>query len=767
VLVRYTDAAVTETGWVSAGADWTIVTVELAAGKTVDQAEIYVHSDAGQSAYLDVDYIEVVGREPLDILPKVERARVELQSSVAISRFSLRLNNQEAPLFADDFGGDLGQWTVDSGTWTIENGELSGQGTTGQQYILGGESGWGGYIYEARFRLYPGADSGVAVRVQDVNNHYLVALRTTSPTIELYKRVAGAYTSLASANPTVTAERWYTIRVKAQDEGTGVRLRVHLDGALQINHLEDPRTFSAGRIGMRVNGASHAHFDDPRVYVPELEGAFFPTWDVGVGDHVKIYLADEGDAYALWEKTLAGRITAMRVGRDEAGHEYADLEGYDYGLYLLDRRWTREYTQDREVSLILKDALAEKAPEITTTGVYATSVYAKNNYKEKEIIQLVKDLAAIGNSEWYVDPAADIDFYAIGQAAVEGGLSPLTEGGKLRDLIWEENIDDIANHIKLYIFEGEYAPKDEDSWTEFAAPEEGNWSSPDPHDLNTPCSDEGDVKSGTACIRFNITDGGSHFRMYCSIPSTNIDDYNKIKFWFKYGSGLSPENLKVSLGCGGWGSRWEKTGLSVPEAEIWYEYEINLSTLSKYGNPGKEVDRVEIRAYKSSGSLGTGGFKIDKLRFTHDPEYVESEDTGSQNAYGKKEKTFVDKTIMDLTYAQKSADAHRDLLKHPLRYVTAITDGSMWFRPAQKIMIDTPSRGIYSLMYRIVKAIHIFEPGKDYCCNIELIASRSPTTKAYSETPPAKILEPFVNIVDLLKRCSDSHAIGGTGIIVR
>jgi len=40
-----------------------------------------------------VDYIEVIGREPLDILPKVERARVELQSSVAISRFSLRLNN--------------------------------------------------------------------------------------------------------------------------------------------------------------------------------------------------------------------------------------------------------------------------------------------------------------------------------------------------------------------------------------------------------------------------------------------------------------------------------------------------------------------------------------------------------------------------------------------------------------------------------------------------------------------------------------------------
>jgi len=685
---------------------------------------------------------------------------VELQSSVAISRFSLRLNNQEAPLFADDFGGDLGQWTVDSGTWTIENGELSGQGASGQQYILGGEPGWGGYIYEARFRLYPGADSGVAVRVQNVNNHYLVALRTTSPTIELYKRVDGAYTSLASANPAVTAGRWYTVRVKAQDEGTGVRLRVHLDGALQINHLEDPRTFSAGKVGMRVNGASHAHFDDPRVYVPELEGAFFPTWDVGVGDHVKIYLADEGDAYALWEKTLAGRITAMRVGRDEAGHEYADLEGYDYGLYLLDRRWTKEYTEDREVSLILKDALAEKVPEITTTGVYATNVYAKNNYKEKEIIQLVKDLAAIGNSEWYVDPAADLDFYAIGQAAVEGGLSPLTEGGKLRDLTWEENLDDIANYIKLYTFEGEYAPKDKDAWTE----SKDRWSSPDPYDSMS--EDTGDVKAGSACIKFNVTNAGSQFRMEVSIPSTYINDYQKLRFWFKYGSGLSPDNLRVCFGCGGFSNYWYKESLTVPEAETWKEIEVDLSALTKINYPGNETDRIRIEPYKGTGSLGTGGFKIDKLRFDHDPEYVTCEDTNSQSAYGKKEKTHVDKTVTDPTYAQNIAKAYLDLLKYPLRHVTVVTDGSMWVRPAQTITISAPSRSIYNTKYRIVKAIHIFEPGKDYRCQIELIASRSPVTKAYSETPQAKLRSTLIDVVDRLERRSDSHAIGGAGVII-
>lgn len=766
VYVHYTDATNTNTGQVSAPSTFTIVTLNLPQGKTVDRVEIYVHSNPNQSAYLDVDYIELVGREPLDILPKVERARVELQSSVAISRFHLRLNNQETPFFADDFGGDLSQWTVNSGTWQIENGELSGQGVSGQQYILGGDVDWTDFIYEARFKLYSGADSGVAVRVQGVDNHYLVALRVTSPTVELYKRVGGAYTSLASANPTMATEKWYTVRVKVKDEGTGVRLQVYLDDTLQISHLEDPKTFSSGKVGMRVNGTSHAHFDDPRVYSPHLEGTFFPTWDIHIGDHVKIYFADEDDAYALWEKILAGRVTGMRVGRDEDGKEYMDLEGFDYGLYLLDRRWTKEYTTEREVSLILKDALAEKVPEITTTGVYATSVTVKNNYKEKDILQLVKDIAAIGNSEWYVDPAADLDFYAIGQATVEGGLSPLKEGGKLRDLTWEENLDDIANHIKLYIFEGQYTPHDQDAWTENVA----DWSSPDPTDGGFPNEDVGDLKSGNASIKFQTTNPGSQYRMRVVIPETDMEQYKKLRFWFKYGAGLNPENLAVKLTKEGFDSAdsyFYKDGISLPEEETWEEIEVDLDTLIKHMYPSNAIKKIEIRAYRSSGDLGSGGFKIDGLRFAHDPEYVISEDTDSQNAYSKREKTFVDKTITNLIYAQNIADAYRDWLKFPLRHVTAITDGSMWFRPAQTIVLDVPSRGAYNTKYRVIKAIHVFEQGKDYFCELELIASRSPVTKTYSEKSYAKIVEPLVNILDSLKKHLDSSAIGGTGVIIR
>jgi len=587
ILVRFTDSSTVDTTWVSVGTNWVIVNLSLMANKTVWQVEIYVHSDANQSAYLDVDYLEIIGQDPLDLLEQspwnwtVEKATVELLSTVGLSRFSVLCNNQK--------GG-----------------------------------------------------------------------------------------------------------------------------------LED---------------------------------------EVGVGDHMKIWFADEGDAYALWEKVIAGRIATVKMGRK--GAEYLELEGFDYGVYFSNRKWDKEYLTDRELSLILKDALADKVTEVSTTGVYATSISLKNTYKEQDVLTLVKDLAQMAGYEWYVDPAADIDWYQIGQATVEGGLSPLREQSqtypntRLRELTWEESIESIANKIRLYIFEGEYAPRDQDSWTE----DIGGWSATS----GTLSADAERVK-GNASVKVSFYSLGTYVNLTRTV---DVDMYGieKIRFYERYGWSGSPAAPRMEIRIATDDNNYYKTYYSLGAQQTWHSTELTLANMQKVGNPSNIITYIKFMMQSGDGNFGDGALLIDWLYLANDPKYVTAQDTGSQSTYGLRERVLVEKTVRNTTYAQKLADAYRDQFKNPLRHVTAICDGSTWFRPAQKIVLDVPSRDIDNKTFRIIRALHVFEPGKDYHCEVSLLAARSGAV--FDETVRASLPAETGQVLADIQRWAEVRAIGGAGVIAR
>jgi hypothetical protein len=180
------------------------------------------------------------------------------------------------------------RWFPISGNWEVEGLEYSGSGTSGQQHSIAGEASWTDYIIEARVKILDVSnhDAGILFRVQDDSNLYLLAIRseptyTGNNQLNLYKRVAGGYTSLAIASsyPDINVNTWYDYKIVIQNEGTGVRIKVYKDGVEYINYLEDPRTFDEGKIGFRIYGTTHAHFDELKV--KRLDGSilFYDDFD--------------------------------------------------------------------------------------------------------------------------------------------------------------------------------------------------------------------------------------------------------------------------------------------------------------------------------------------------------------------------------------------------------------------------------------------------------------------------------------------------------
>lgn len=171
-----------------------------------------------------------------------------------------------AILLTDNFNVDLSKWQIVSGTWTIESGELSGTaGSASQDYILSvNGSTWTDYDFTADVWVKSSTwDAGLAFRVQDVNNHYLLAVRSNSTTatnvIDLYKRVAGNYTALAGvskANLSIPDNTRVTILIRV----IGTSITVYANGKKVLTYTDS--TFSVGRIGCRVNNLTHAHFDN-------------------------------------------------------------------------------------------------------------------------------------------------------------------------------------------------------------------------------------------------------------------------------------------------------------------------------------------------------------------------------------------------------------------------------------------------------------------------------------------------------------------------
>jgi chitodextrinase len=168
-------------------------------------------------------------------------------------------------LFQDDFeDGDAAGWTAVSGTWSVATdgtNVYSQTSTSGEAIAYAGNSTWTDYTYEAKVKLNTSfGNAGLVYRYADASNFYMFRLNNNGGKVELYKRVGGTFTLVASAAQTVSIGQFYTLKVVT----TGNNMIGYVDGVEKINWTDSVAELSSGQIGFRMS-SSAAKFDDVKV----------------------------------------------------------------------------------------------------------------------------------------------------------------------------------------------------------------------------------------------------------------------------------------------------------------------------------------------------------------------------------------------------------------------------------------------------------------------------------------------------------------------
>lgn len=165
--------------------------------------------------------------------------------------------------FADQ--NDTG-WTKTGGTWSVVNDSgycYDQSNSSGEALAVFGSSGWKDYIYDADVKVTgEGAGAtgpGLAFRVVDSNNYYLLQLRRPANVVRLWKKQAGAWTQIGSDVPfTSSTGVWYAMRV----ELAGTSIRGYVNDCKMIDLLDS--TFTAGAVGFRT-GNTAARLDNVHI----------------------------------------------------------------------------------------------------------------------------------------------------------------------------------------------------------------------------------------------------------------------------------------------------------------------------------------------------------------------------------------------------------------------------------------------------------------------------------------------------------------------
>jgi hypothetical protein len=447
-------------------------------------------------------------------------------------------------------------------------------------------------------------------------------------------------------------------------------------------------------------------------------------------------------------KIITARVIDRVVSRDP-DEPTLELVCEDIGEVMHERIFTNEYATATQISDIVGDVVDQCLPGIFVQ-IDATNRTIKNVFKDEGAFSLLQKLAettAFASGEkganFYVDPGGALRLKKYGAWTSSLKVSDGSDGNpaNILDIQVRETMKGeprLVNDAEVIIFEEEDVPRDEDAWTESA----DSWSSPDPTDANYPQSDTGDVKSGTASIKFQTTNPGSQYRMRHVFNEVDISGLDKICFWIKYGAGLSPENLEVKIQKGAWAWTWDYRtypGLTPPPAGTWNETTAYISEMLVTGNPGNIVDHLQIRLYRASGDLGAGGILIDKLRFIRNEKAGTASDSTSQAEYGKRTHREVDKTITDVDYANYVAENIVENRKNPLVLISATVPGmaQLGYRPPLMIQVTSLKDGIDQKTFQIQRARHVYRPKEGYTCELELVAARKPDGTYEPKVTPA------------------------------
>src|SRR3954469_19884726 len=97
---------------------------------------------------------------------------------------------------------------------------------------------------------------GIAVRLKDADNYYVVRANALEDNVRFYHVVKGRRTQVKSANLKVTANEWHTLAVKAE----GDRFTVSFDGK-QLYAVTDKTLVNEGKIALWTKSDSVTRFD--------------------------------------------------------------------------------------------------------------------------------------------------------------------------------------------------------------------------------------------------------------------------------------------------------------------------------------------------------------------------------------------------------------------------------------------------------------------------------------------------------------------------
>ena len=110
-----------------------------------------------------------------------------------------------------------------------------------------------------RFKPIAGAvdrAGGLAVRLKDADNYYVVRANALEDNVRFYHVVKGRRTELKSANLKVTANEWHTLALKAE----GDRFTVTFDGK-PLYTVTDKTIAQAGKVALWTKADSVTRFD--------------------------------------------------------------------------------------------------------------------------------------------------------------------------------------------------------------------------------------------------------------------------------------------------------------------------------------------------------------------------------------------------------------------------------------------------------------------------------------------------------------------------
>ena len=102
--------------------------------------------------------------------------------------------------------------------------------------------------------------AGIAVRLSDPNNYYVVRANALEDNVRLYRMVSGRRSQFAGADAKVPSGKWQELRLVAR----GSRFEVFLDGK-SLYSATDTTFPAAGRVALWTKADSVTRFDDLRI----------------------------------------------------------------------------------------------------------------------------------------------------------------------------------------------------------------------------------------------------------------------------------------------------------------------------------------------------------------------------------------------------------------------------------------------------------------------------------------------------------------------